>query len=240
MAGSHIDTVPNGGMFDGAVGVLAALEAARRIAEEKVPLTKALEIASFTDEEGNLVGDFLGSRAFMGLLDEKEVRSGRTSFGVLFSDVLKMSGFTADGILAAHKDRPALEAYVELHIEQGPVLEDEGVPDRRRREDRRQALPPLRLRRRIGPRRDDAARAAARRLPRAGRSRAQGDPARGHAVLRERADRRQGGPASRVVQRHPGPGRFHAGIPQRRRRKPWPRSRRTSSRWPRTSRRPAG
>ena len=128
MAGSHIDTVPNGGMFDGAVGVLAALEAARRISEGKVPLTKALEVASFTDEEGNLVGDFLGSRAFMGLVDEDEVRNGRTSFGVPFSDVLKRTGFTADGILGARNDRPELEAYVELHIEQGPVLEDEGIP----------------------------------------------------------------------------------------------------------------
>jgi N-carbamoyl-L-amino-acid hydrolase len=128
MAGSHIDTVPNGGMFDGAAGVLAALEAARRILEEKVPLKKALEIASFTDEEGNLVGDFLGSRAFMGLLDENEVRNGRTSFGVPFRDVLKSTAFPVEGILAAGKDRPALEAYVELHIEQGPVLEDEGVP----------------------------------------------------------------------------------------------------------------
>jgi len=128
MAGSHIDTVPNGGMFDGAVGVLAALEAARRIVEEKVPLKKALEVASFTDEEGNLVGDFLGSRAFMGLLDEAEVRNGRTSFGMPFRDVLKRTEFTAEGILAAHKDRPAIDAYLELHIEQGPVLEDEGVP----------------------------------------------------------------------------------------------------------------
>jgi N-carbamoyl-L-amino-acid hydrolase len=128
MAGSHIDTVPNGGMFDGAVGVLAALEAARRILEEKVTLKKALEVASFTDEEGNLVGDFLGSRAFLGLLDENAVRTGRTSFGVPFGDVLRRTGFTADGILAAHESRPDLEAYLELHIEQGPVLDDEGVP----------------------------------------------------------------------------------------------------------------
>lgn len=128
MAGSHIDTVPNGGMFDGAAGVLAALEAARRIVEEKVPLTKALEVVSFTDEEGNLVGDFLGSRAFMGRLDENEVRNGRTSFGMPFAEVLKKTGFTAEGILGAHKERPDLEAYLELHIEQGPVLEDEGVP----------------------------------------------------------------------------------------------------------------
>jgi len=128
MAGSHIDTVPNGGMFDGAVGVVAALEAVHRILEEKIPLARTLEVASFTDEEGNLVGDFLGSRAFMGLLDENEVRNGKTSFGMPFRDVLKRTEFTAEGILAAHKQRPELEAYLELHIEQGPVLEDEGLP----------------------------------------------------------------------------------------------------------------
>ncbi len=128
MAGSHIDTVPNGGMFDGAAGVLAALEAARRIVEEKVPLKLAVEVVSFTDEEGNLVGDFLGSRAFLGLLDENEVRNGRTSFGLPFSEVLTKTGFTAEGILAAGASRPEIEAYLELHIEQGPVLEEEGVP----------------------------------------------------------------------------------------------------------------
>ncbi|MBM3306703.1 MAG: M20/M25/M40 family metallo-hydrolase, partial [Candidatus Aminicenantes bacterium] len=84
MAGSHIDTVPNGGMFDGAAGVVAALECLRRILEEKVPTARPLEVASFTDEEGNLVGDFLGSRAFMGMLDENEIRKGRTSFGLPF------------------------------------------------------------------------------------------------------------------------------------------------------------
>jgi len=128
MAGSHIDTVPNGGMFDGAVGVVAALEAVRRILEEKIPLALPLEVAAFTDEEGNLVGDFLGSRAFMGLLDKDEIRNGKTSFGMPFRDVLKRTEFTVEGILAAHKQRPELEAYLELHIEQGPVLEDEGVP----------------------------------------------------------------------------------------------------------------
>ena len=128
MAGSHIDTVPNGGMFDGAVGVVAALEAVHRILEDRIPLARPLEVASFTDEEGNLIGDFLGSRAFMGLLDEGEIRNGRTSFGMPFRDVLKRTEFTAEGILAAHKQRPELEAYLELHIEQGPVLEDESMP----------------------------------------------------------------------------------------------------------------
>lgn len=128
MAGSHIDTVPNGGMFDGAAGVVAALEAVRRILEEKVPIARPLEVASFTDEEGNLVGDFLGSRAFMGLLDKDEIQNGKTSFGLPFRDVLKRTDFSADGILAVHKQRPEVEAYIELHIEQGPILEEEGVP----------------------------------------------------------------------------------------------------------------
>ena len=71
MAGSHIDTVVNGGMFDGSCGVLAALECLRRVKEEKLTLSKPLELASFTDEEGNLVGDFLGSRAFLGGLKQE-------------------------------------------------------------------------------------------------------------------------------------------------------------------------
>ena len=127
MAGSHIDTVVNGGMFDGAAGVLAALECLRRIREEKIPRTRPLEVASFTDEEGNLVGDFLGSRAFMGLLDKDEITNGRTAFGLGLKDILKGTEFSIETILEAHETRPDLEAYLELHIEQGSVLEDEGV-----------------------------------------------------------------------------------------------------------------
>jgi N-carbamoyl-L-amino-acid hydrolase len=128
MAGSHIDTVLHGGAFDGAAGVLAALECLRRIREEGYRLSKPLELAAFTDEEGNLVGDFLGSRAFVGALDRVALESGKTSLGVPFADILKHTPFTVDSILAAHRDAPALEAYLELHIEQGPVLDDEGVP----------------------------------------------------------------------------------------------------------------
>ncbi len=128
MAGSHIDTVLNGGKFDGTVGVLTALECLRRIKEEGLPLARALEMASFTDEEGNLVGDFLGSRAFLGLLDKDALRNGRTSFGRPLAEVLEGTGFTIEGILGAHDGRPDLEAYLELHIEQGPVLDDEGIP----------------------------------------------------------------------------------------------------------------
>lgn len=128
MAGSHIDTVINGGMFDGSVGVLAALECLRSIREQALPVRKALEVASFTDEEGNLVGDFLGSRAFMGLLNKEEIANGQTAFGLPLKELLKRTEFSVETILEAHQARPDLEAYLELHIEQGPVLEDEGVP----------------------------------------------------------------------------------------------------------------
>jgi N-carbamoyl-L-amino-acid hydrolase len=63
----------------------------------------------------------------MGLLDADQVRNGKTSFGMPFGEILKRTEFTVDGILGAHGQRPELEAYLELHIEQGPVLEDEGV-----------------------------------------------------------------------------------------------------------------
>jgi N-carbamoyl-L-amino-acid hydrolase len=128
LAGSHIDTVLNGGRFDGAAGVLAALEAVQRVCEEGYRLSKPLAVAAFTDEEGNLVGDFLGSRAFIGALDHDLLEKGTTSFGLPLADVLKNTGFTIEGILSAQADAPPLEAYLELHIEQGPTLDDEGIP----------------------------------------------------------------------------------------------------------------
>jgi N-carbamoyl-L-amino-acid hydrolase len=128
LAGSHIDTVINGGPFDGAAGVMAALECLRRIKEAGPAPAKPLELVSFTDEEGNLVGDFLGSRAFAGLLNREEVEKGITSFGRPLGEVLAGTGFSPETVLAAHRDRPEYEAYLELHIEQGATLETEDVP----------------------------------------------------------------------------------------------------------------
>jgi len=127
MAGSHIDSVINGGIFDGPAGVLSGLECLRRIQEENIPVAKPLEVASFTDEEGNLVGDFLGSRAFIGRLDRKILEEGVTQFGLPFSEILKGTEFTVDSIMNAFKDRPELEAFLEIHLEQGPVLEAEDI-----------------------------------------------------------------------------------------------------------------
>ena len=125
MAGSHLDSVINGGMFDGPAGVLAALECLRCIKDEGLGLKKPLEVAAFTDEEGNLTGDFLGARAFTGTLNRDMLEKGLTQFGLPLADILTKTEFTLDSILAAHKDRPEIAAFLELHIEQGPVLETE-------------------------------------------------------------------------------------------------------------------
>jgi N-carbamoyl-L-amino-acid hydrolase len=127
MAGSHIDSVIHGGMFDGPAGVLSALECLRTIKEKNLPVTKPLEVASFTDEEGNLVGDFLGSRAFIGRLDREILEKGITQFGLPFPEFLQGTEFSVDSIMEAHKDRPDLEAFLEIHIEQGSILEAEEV-----------------------------------------------------------------------------------------------------------------
>ena len=127
MAGSHLDTVINGGMFDGSIGVLSALECLRRIKEEGLRLSKPLELASFPDEEGNLAGDFMGSRAFIGALDRKMLEQGFTQIGPPLSEILKGTEFTIESITEAHKQRPEIEAFLEIHIEQGSVLETEGV-----------------------------------------------------------------------------------------------------------------
>ncbi len=134
MAGSHLDTVLNGGMFDGSIGVLAALECLRRIKEEGYAHLKPLEAACFTDEEGNLVGDFLGSRAFTGQLNRALLEEETTSFGRPLKEILKSTEFSIDSILNASSERPGIKTFLELHIEQGIILESEektiGIVDR--------------------------------------------------------------------------------------------------------------
>lgn len=111
--GSHIDTVRQGGIFDGLLGVVAGAETAARLLREKVPLTKDVHIIATNGEEGNELGGTFGSRAMMGLLpvDSKEYLEKAASFGFSKEDLLKAS---------LNTDRAA--CYLELHIEQGPTL----------------------------------------------------------------------------------------------------------------------
>ncbi len=127
LAGSHIDSVPDGGALDGALGVLAALEALRRIKEEGLALRRPLELVAFTDEEGAF-GGFFGSFAFTGALRPEAVPAMRNSEGISLLKAMARHGLHALHAPAAARDPGDIRAYVELHIEQGRVLEAAGVP----------------------------------------------------------------------------------------------------------------
>lgn len=126
LLGSHLDSVPHGGRFDGALGVIAALEVVRSVADAGLTLPVHLEAIDFTDEEGALVG-LLGSRALAGTLMQEVLVAPRGGREALL-DGLERAGLSEEGLLAAGRDPTSLVAYVELHIEQGPVLERAGVP----------------------------------------------------------------------------------------------------------------
>ncbi|MBK1869817.1 Zn-dependent hydrolase [Taklimakanibacter albus] len=125
VCGSHIDSVPNGGRFDGALGVLAGLAAFRALKTEGHVFDRALEVIAFADEEGEYFSLF-GSRAMLGLVTAPEIEAARGTRGKLLIDALRDAGL--DPALVASARRPASDfhAYVELHIEQGPVLEQSG------------------------------------------------------------------------------------------------------------------
>ncbi len=121
LLGSHLDSVPNGGRFDGALGVCAALEVLRVVKENNIALTTNLEAIDFTDEEGTLVG-FLGSAAIAGKLkpdDLKNPRGGRANLEA----GLARAGLTEQGLFDAARPRDSVAGYLELHIEQGRRLE---------------------------------------------------------------------------------------------------------------------
>lgn len=127
--GSHLDSVPNGGWLDGCMGVLAGLEALRRYSKTQPPVT--LKLVDWADEEGARFGrSLLGSSAAGGSLKVDEVRHLKDKEGTALPDALKENGVDLDTMLQAHdqlKKIPA-KAYLELHIEQGPVLESMNKP----------------------------------------------------------------------------------------------------------------
>lgn len=123
VSGSHIDTVPNGGKYDGALGVLAALEVARSLKEHSQPLGKAFEVIAFVDEEGAYLGE-LGCRAMIGDLTFPELDESRGRDNKSPVDAMRDYGLHAKQVSNAARPHTDFAAYVELHIEQGPVLEN--------------------------------------------------------------------------------------------------------------------
>lgn len=125
--GSHTDTVVGGGRFDGALGVLAGLEVARALSCASAGLAHDLEIVDFLAEEPtDYAVSTVGSRTWAGTL-RREHLERRNPQGESLADALRRIGVDPDGIMAARREPGEIAAYIELHIEQGPVLEHRGL-----------------------------------------------------------------------------------------------------------------
>jgi hydantoinase/carbamoylase family amidase len=130
LIGSHLDSVPNGGWLDGALGMLAGLEVLRRFAAQyngKPPVT--IRLADWADEEGARFGrSLLGSSAFAGTHSVATDRIRTDRDGIRMDEALHRCGVEMDRFSEAERERKNAAAYLELHIEQGPVLERLNLP----------------------------------------------------------------------------------------------------------------
>ncbi len=123
MSGSHIDSVSTGGAFDGALGVIGALEAVRSLNDAGLTTRRPIEIAFFTDEEGaRFATDMLGSAVAVGRIALEDALGLRDRDGVSVGDALETIGFAGP----VSPRLPPPHAYLEVHVEQGPVLAREG------------------------------------------------------------------------------------------------------------------
>jgi N-carbamoyl-L-amino-acid hydrolase len=129
LLGGHIDSVPNGGWLDGCLNVMAAVEVLRRIAEEREPQV-TVRLVEWADEEGARFGRSLfGSSACSGTMDDQEeIRNRTDADGVRWEDALREHGVDLDRARESNKQLANAAAYLELHIEQGPVLESMDLP----------------------------------------------------------------------------------------------------------------
>ena len=130
IVGGHLDSVPNGGWLDGVLGTLSALEGIRR-AQESGDIPCTIKVVDWADEEGARFGrSLIGSAAAGGTLDIEDIRNLTDAEGMTAEKRLAENGVNLDSMLKAHDELKAIpaKAYLELHIEQGPVLEEMNKP----------------------------------------------------------------------------------------------------------------
>jgi beta-ureidopropionase / N-carbamoyl-L-amino-acid hydrolase len=128
-AGSHIDTQPSGGKFDGNFGVLAALEVMRTLDDHGVETAAPLEVAIWTNEEGTrFTPVMMGSGAWAGIYGVDYIHAQRDREGRTVGEELARIGYAGDAPMGGTAGEPGFDAYFEAHIEQGPVLEAAGLP----------------------------------------------------------------------------------------------------------------
>lgn len=127
MIGSHFDSVKNGGNFDGPAGVVMALEIFRALEENNIKTRYPLEFVAMIEEEGGRFGSgVFGSRAMAGLVDYDQLERNRDRDGISMAQALRDFGFEPEKVAEAKRNKEDVKAFIELHIEQGPILEKEG------------------------------------------------------------------------------------------------------------------
>jgi len=134
MIGSHFDSVKNGGNFDGPAGIVMALEIMRVLKENDVNTKYPIEFVGMIEEEGGRFGSgVFGSRAMTGSVPIGQLYSNKDEAGILMAEALRDFGFNPEEIKKARRNPKDVKAFIELHIEQGPVLEanakDIGIVD---------------------------------------------------------------------------------------------------------------
>jgi N-carbamoyl-L-amino-acid hydrolase len=127
LVGSHLDTVPEGGAFDGALGACVALECVRAMRDAGIVPAVAVEVVATAEEEGRF-GGMLGSQAIAGVVTEEQLDAATDADGTRLVDAMRACGLDARDALTAAHPPGSVAAFLELHIEQGPVLEERGIP----------------------------------------------------------------------------------------------------------------
>ncbi|MBT2606184.1 Zn-dependent hydrolase [Bacillus sp. ISL-53] len=127
LLGSHFDSVPNGGAYDGPAGVIVALEVAGLFAENQLTPKYPLEIVALIEEEGaRFGGGLMGSRGIVGTLSEESFKNLKDKDGI--TTIEAMSKIGLDFSLPKRRNPNSIKAFLELHIEQGPILEEKNIP----------------------------------------------------------------------------------------------------------------
>jgi allantoate deiminase len=129
LIGSHVDSVYSGGNFDGPLGVLAGIEVLQTMEEQGIETEHPIEVVAFTDEEGvRFSFGMIGSRALAGKLTPEDLTDYEDGSGVSIAEAMRTYGLDPERLEEATRPEDSLKAYIELHIEQGRVLESEDLP----------------------------------------------------------------------------------------------------------------
>lgn len=123
IAGSHLDTVPEGGAFDGSLGTAIALESVRALVDADIVPEIAIEVVATAEEEGRF-GGMLGTQSIVGKVTTKWIETAKDSDGISLAASMRARGFEPDKVAECVRDPAEVKAFLELHIEQGPTLEN--------------------------------------------------------------------------------------------------------------------